>query len=171
MTTTTPAKRPVVGVLIALAGLFAALAIVLPYVAPFLGGVWLVVSADAALTLAFLFLFIGRTSTILLRAFFAVATIGWAILTVGRLIDLGTLLTVGILLAIAGSLISGLLAFGRRIFTRAANIFFVLAMLVMTVVLLDKLIGPFILGTLAVVVSAIYALILLIAGITIAIRK
>ncbi|HEY5229715.1 MAG TPA: hypothetical protein VIJ11_02335 [Galbitalea sp.] len=171
MTTTTPAKRPVVGALFAIAGLLTGLAILFTYVAPKLGGPWIGLVADAAITLAFLFLFLGRTAPLILRIFFAVATVGWAILAVGGWISLGVLLTVGVVLALAGSLISGLLALGRRFFTPIASILFLLAMLVVTVELLDRLIGPFLTGTVATIVAVLYALLLLLAGIVIIARK
>lgn len=171
MTTTAPARRPIVGWLIALAGLFGALTIVLAFVAPSLGGAWLTVCGDGAMMLAFLFLFLGRSSGILLRIFFAVAAVGWAIRAVNAVIPLGIVATAGLVLVIAGSLITGVLAFGRHLFSRTANVFFLLAMLAVAVVLLNILVGPFIPGSIAIIVSVLYALILLVAGILIALRK
>jgi hypothetical protein len=171
MTTTTTARRPVVGWLIALAGLVAAIAILFVYVAPSIDGAWLAVISDAALTLAFLFLFLGRTAPLVLRTFFLIAAVGWAILTINGVIGLGPLLTVGLVLALAGSLISGILAFARRLFSSAANLLFLLATIVIAVVLLNQLIAPFVAITLGLLAAGIYALLLLLAGITIALRK
>ena len=171
MTTTTSARRPVVGLLIALAGLLAALIVLFGYVAPTLVGSWLGISLHAALTIAFLFLFLGRSAPLTLRVFFAIATVGWAILTVAGLVNVGVLLTVGIWLALVGSLISGVLVLSRVLFSSIASVVFLLATIAIAVVLLDEVIGPFLLGTLGNLVAALYALLLLAAGILIAVRR
>jgi hypothetical protein len=171
MTTTVAARRPVVGWLIALAGLFAGLPIVLVYVAPSLGGTWVYVVEYAALTLAFLFLFLGRSAPLVLRIAFAIATVGWAILVAGELVSLGVVLTVGFWLAVVGTLISGVLVLTRLLFSNVANVVFLLAAIVTAVVLVNEVIGPFYVVAIVVVVAAIDAVLLLLAGILIAIRK
>jgi hypothetical protein len=171
MTTTAPARRPVVGLLLALAGLLAGLGILFVYFAPSLEGAWVGIIVDSALTLAFLFLVFGRSAPLVLRVAFAVATIGWAIITIGGLVSLGLILIVGIWFALAGTLVSGILVMSRLLFSNAANVFFLLAAIVIVIVLLNQLIGPFLSSTIGLVVSVLYAVLLLLAGILIAIRK
>jgi hypothetical protein len=161
----------VVGWLIALAGVFASLAIVFFYVAPSLAGSWVYIAEYAALTLAFLFLFLGRSAPLVLRVTFAIATVGWAILVVGGLVSIGVVLTVGFWLALVGSLISGVLVLTRFVFSNVANVVFLLATIAIAVVLVNQVIGPFYAGTIVVVVAVIYAVLLLLAGILIAVRK
>jgi hypothetical protein len=171
MTTSTSARRPVVGVLIALAGLLAGLSIVFFYVAPSLRGAWMDVAQYAALALAFLLLFLGRSAPLILRVIFAIATVGWVIVVVGGLVNIGVLLTVGFWLALVGSLISGVLVLSRLLFSNVANVVFLLATIVLAVVLVNQVIGPFYAGTLVVVVAVANAVLLLLAGILIALRK
>jgi hypothetical protein len=169
-TTGTPA-RPVVGLLFALAGLLGGLSLLSVLLHFTVGGVWIGIIVDAAITLGFLFLFFGKGPGMLSRLFFIIAAVGWAILTInGAGISLGIVFTIGIVLALVGSLISGILAFGGKIFTRGANIFFLLATIFMAVVLLNLLVS-FLAGTIAIIVVALYAILLLVAGILITARR
>lgn len=171
MTTTTAARRPVVGWLIALAGLLAGLAILIVNYAPSFGGTWFVIAEYAALTLAFLFLVLGRSTPLILRVTFAIATVGWAILVVGGLVSIGVVLTVGFWLALVGSLISGILVVSRLLFSNIASVVFLLATIVIAVVFVNLIVGPFYAGTLVVVTAVAYAVLLLLAGVLIALRK
>jgi hypothetical protein len=170
MTTTSPASRPVVGLLVAIAGLLATLSFIFVIVSAPFGGAWLGVIADAALFLAFLFLFIGRSTGLVARVFFLIAAVGWALLAIGGVVSLGVILTVGVILALAGTLIGGILAFTGKIFGRIANIVFLLAAIVVALVLFNQLV-PYLSGTLAIIVVALYALLLLVSGILIAARR
>jgi hypothetical protein len=171
MTTTTPARRPVVGLLLALAGLLEVLAILFTYFAPSLDGAWLGITVDAALALAFLLLFLGRSVPLVLRIFFVIATIGWAILAIDEVVSLGIVQTIGIWLALVGSLISGVLVLSRVLFSSLASVLFLLATIALAVVLLNQVVGPFLVGILGVLVTGLSALLLLVAGILIALRK
>ena len=170
MTTTTPARRPVVGLLFALAGLLATLSIIFVLAHVVFGGVWFGIVVDAALTLGFLFLAIGSAGGTVARIFFAIAAVGWAILTIGGFVTLGVVFTIGVVLAIVGSLVGGVLAVGNKIFSRAANLVFLLATVFIALVLFNQLF-LYLAGPIAIVVVALYAVLLLIAGILIAIRK
>jgi hypothetical protein len=170
MTTTTPARRPVVGLLFALAGLLAALSIVFVLVHVVFGGVWLGIVVDIALALGFLFLAIGSGGGTVARIFFALAAVGWAILAIGGFVSLGVVFTIGVVLALVGSLVGGVLAMGNKLFSRAANFVFLLATIFIALVLLNQLF-VYLAGTFAIIVVILYAVLLLIAGILIAIRK
>jgi hypothetical protein len=170
MTTTAPERRPIVGLLIALAGLLAGISLIVVLVASATPGAWIVVITDAALFVAFLFLFIGRSTGMIARVFFLIAAIGWLLLAIGGAVTLGVLLTVGVILALAGTLIGGILAFTGKIFGRTANIVFLLAAIVVAIVLFNQLV-PFLGGTIAIIVVALYALLLLVSGILIAARR
>ena len=170
MTTTTPA-RPVVGVLFALAGLLGVLSLISVLSGIVLGGVWLGVILDGALALAFLFLFLGKGPGMLSRLFFIIAAVGWAILTLsGAGVALGIVYQVGVVLALVGTLISAILVFSGKVFSRAANLVFLLWGIVAAVVLLNQLVS-FLSGTVAIVVVALYAVLLLVAGILITARR
>ena len=169
-TTSTPAQRPVVGLLFALAGLLATLSVIFVLVHASVGGIWFGIITDAALAIGFLFLALGRGSGTVARLFFAIAAVGWAILAIGGIVSLGVVLTIGVVLALAGSLISGILAFGGKIFSRLANIVFLLATILIALVLLNQLVA-YLVGTIAIIVVALYAVLLLIAGILIAARR
>jgi hypothetical protein len=176
MTTTTPAKRPVVGLLFALAGLLATLSLIFSLVHASVGGVWFGIITDIAITLGFLLLTLGRGSGTIARLFFAIATVGWAILAINGILasvgagNLGTFFYVGVYLALGGSLLGGIFAFAGKIFSRVANSVFLLATLLMALVLLNVLV-PYLSGSVADAVIGIYAILLLLAGILIAVRR
>lgn len=170
MTTTAPERRPIVGLLIALAGLLAGISLIVVLAASAAPGAWIGVIVDAALFLAFLFMFVGRRTPMVARVFFLIAAIGWLLLTIGGIVTLGVLLTVGVILALGGTLIGGILAFTGKIFGRTADIVFLLAAIVVAIVLFNQLV-PFLSGTIALIVFALYALLLLVAGILIAARR
>jgi hypothetical protein len=169
-TTSTPVSRPAVGLLFALAGLLATLSIIFVLVHASVGGIWFGIITDAALTLGFLFLALGKGSGTVARLFIAIAAVGWAILTIGGLVTLGVVFTIGVVLALAGSLIGGILAFGGKVFTRAANLVFLLATVFIALVLLNQLVA-YLSGTIALIVVGLYAVLLLLAGILIAARR
>lgn len=169
-TTSTPAQRPVVGLLFALAGLVATVSLLFVLARSGMSGVWLGIIADAALAIGFLFLAIGRGSGTIARLFFAIAAVGWIILTIGGLVNIGVLLTIGVVLALIGSLISGILVFTGKIFSRLANVVFLLATIFIALVLLNQLVAYFG-GPIALIVVTLYAILLLVSGILIAARR
>ncbi|HEX4444758.1 MAG TPA: hypothetical protein VHZ81_14410, partial [Galbitalea sp.] len=170
MTTTTPARRPVVGLLLAVAGVAALLAILFVFIAPSLGGAWLGIIADAALFLAFLFMAIGRGAGVFIRVLYAIGAVGWAILLIDSFVSLGTVYTIGVVLAIVGTLLSGIVGIIRHVYSRSADLVYLLAAIVVSIILFNQLHG-FLTGTLAIIVSVLYGLLLLVAGIFIALRK
>ena len=169
-TTSTPGSRPVVGLLFALAGLLATLSIIFVLVHVVVGGVWFGIITDAALTLAFLFLALGKGSGTIARLLFAVAAVGWAIVTINAFVPLGFVATIGVVLALAGSLISGILAVGGKVFSRLANIAFLIAGIFIGIVLLNQLVA-FLTGTVAIIVVIIYAVSILVTGLLITARR
>ncbi len=169
-TTTTPA-RPVVGILFALAGVLGVLTLISVLSGLVLGGRWIGDILDGAITLGFLFLFLGKGPGMLTRLFYIIAAVGWAILTLsGAGLALGIVFQVGVVLALVGTLIAGILSFGGKVFSRGANIVFLIWAIVAAVVLLNQLVS-FLSGTTAEVVVAVYAVALLVSGILITARR
>ena len=171
MTTTTAARRPLVGWLIAIAGLAALLAFALVLVAPSVHASWLGLIADIALTIAFVFMAIGKGAGVFVRILYAIGAVGWAILAIsGFGVSLGTVLTIGVVLALVGTLLSGIVGIIQHVYSRGANLWYLLASIFVAIVLFNVLHG-FLSGVLGEIVSALYGVLLLIAGVTIALRR
>ena len=169
-TTSTPA-RPVVGILFAIAGLLGVLSRIFALSGIVFGGVWFDVVLHGALALGFLLLFLGKGPGMLTRLFYIIAAVGWALLTLsGAGLSLGIVYQIGVVLALVGTLIAGILSFGGKVFSRGANIVFLIWSILAAVVLLNQLVG-FLSGTIATVVVAVYAVALLVAGILITARR
>ena len=170
-TTSTAARRPVVGLLFALAGVLWLIALFAPHLIVAGGINWLSVIAAAALTIAFLFLFLGKSAKLLTRIAFLVATVGWLILTLNALNLLSTLDKVGIIVALIGTLASGIFAAVQHLFSRIADVVFLVATILIAIELLEEVVKPFLTGTLATVVDYAEAILLALAGILIALRR
>jgi hypothetical protein len=98
--------------------------------------------AFAGLTIAFLFLFLGRARDTLLRVAFLVATVGWALITLAEILPgFGTVGSVASLLALAGTLGSGILVFLRHRFSRNADTVFLVTSIVAALLLLNGIRG------------------------------
>jgi hypothetical protein len=91
-------------------------------------------------------------------------------LLIGSFVNLGTVFTIGVVLALVGTLLSGIVGIIQHVYSRAADLWYLLASIVVAVVLFNQLHG-FLSGTLALIVSGLYGLLLLLAGIFIALRK
>jgi hypothetical protein len=170
-TTRSTPNRPVVGYLFLLAGALTLLGVVLNYAAKGANLGWLGTLTDAALAVAFLFLFLGRTADLLARVAFIVAAVGWALIAIGNLgVTLGLLALVAVVLALVGSLVAGILVFQRRIFSRRANLSFLLAMIFAALIILNTIANNFF-GVLVGVIVVVYGVLLVVAGLFIAQRR
>jgi hypothetical protein len=180
MTTTTPApRRPLVGVLYALAGLLILTEVLFAWLDPSMSSQWLVILTDGAMTLAFLFVAVGSATPHLTRVLFSVAAIGWALSVIGAvgwanngsdvLSSVGGFGTITVVLALIGSLGGGILAFAQHVFGQVANLVFLIAMIVTAVLLADNL-YPVLPALVAEITNVLFGIALLVAGIVIAVR-
>jgi hypothetical protein len=135
------------------------------------GGGWDFV-AFALLAVGFFLLFLWRTST-LLRVAFIVAAVGWALLAIGSLTSLGTTVgTIATLLALIGTLVAGILVFVRHLFTRNADIVFLLLAIFAALLLLGVIPGiTFLAGAIGLVFAIIFGVLLVAAGLFIQRRR
>jgi hypothetical protein len=127
--------------------------------------------AFAALTIAFLFLFLGRAKDTLLRVAFLVAVVGWALLTLAQAITgFGTVGSIASLLALVGTLGSGILVFLRHHFTARADTVFLVTSIAAALLLLNGIRGimP---GAATTILTVLFAAGLLITGVLVRGRR
>src|SRR5476651_814157 len=134
-----------------------------------LAGPWWVFFAFALLAVGFFLLFLWRTD-LLLRIAFIVAAVGWALLAIGSVAALGGLVTLAIVLALIGTLVAGILVFIRHLFTRSADIAFLLMAIFAALVLLAAWVS-FLGGTLGVIIAVIFGSLLVASGVFIQRRR
>jgi hypothetical protein len=168
--TTTPANRVVVGWLIVLAALAALTINVLILAGPFEGFIAPSEVNTGALTIAFLLVTISKRGGIFARISYAISAIGWGILTVGLLLPADSIYSDAIALALVGTLLSGIVGMIRSVYGRGTDDWFLLATIITAVVLYNDNQG-FPSPTVAMVISMLYAALLLLAGTLIALRK
>jgi hypothetical protein len=126
--------------------------------------------AFALLAVGFFLLFLWRTGT-LLRVAFIVAAVGWALLAIGAVADLGSaVVTIGILLALIGTLVAGILVFGRHLFTRNADLVFLLMAIFAALLLLATWV-TFLGGTVGLIIAVIFGALLVVSGLFIQRRR
>jgi hypothetical protein len=145
------------------AGVLILLQLLLSKVAPSAVDVWLTFFAYAALTIAFVVLFLGR-SEIIARVAFIVAAVGWAILAIATVASVSGLLTIGIILALIGTVVAGIMVFARTLFARSASIAFLVAALAAGLLLLSELVS-FLPAALGVILVAIFGIMLVVTGV------
>ena len=163
MANTVTSRRPIVGILLIVAGALVLIGLLFSLVAPAMSGAWLGFLTDVALGLAFLFLALSRASDLLLRIAFIVALVGWFLLALISIIPgLGGISILALILALVGSLGSGILVFIHSTFSRPTNIWFLVAMIVTALYILAGLAGnSFGLG---VVLALVWGASLVVAG-------
>ena len=162
-TTRTTSNRSVLSWLFIVAGVLVLLNILFAHVAPKVSGAWWDFFAFVALAVAFLLLFLWRTVT-LLRVAFIVAAVGWAVHAISLVANLGSGIDkVALVLALVGGLVAGIIVFMRHVFTRNADLAFLIAMIVGAIYLLGLLVA-FLSGTLATIVAILFAVLLVVSG-------
>jgi len=167
----TTANRPVVAWLFILAGALFLLYLLIHLAVPHLVSTWFFFFADAALAIAFLFLFIGRSKSLILRAAWIVGAVGWAILAIENVAGLGSVVSIlGIILALVGSLVAGILVFLRHVFNRRADLAFLLAMIFVALDLLQAWTG-FLPGVIDLIVVIVYSVLLVVTGVVLQRRR
>jgi hypothetical protein len=145
------------------AGVLILLELLLSRVAPSGLDVWLVFIAYAALAVAFVVLFLGR-SDLLARLAFIVAAVGWAILAIAEVAGVGPLITIGIILALIGTVVAGIMVFVRNLFSRSASVAFLVAAIAAGLLLLSELVS-FLPATLSLILEVIFGIMLIITGV------
>jgi hypothetical protein len=135
------------------------------------GGFW-DFFAFLLLAIGFFLLFLWRTGT-LLRVAFIVAAVGWALLAIGEVTALGSAVaTIATLLALIGTLVAGILVFVRHLFTRNADIVFLLLAIFAALLLLGVIPGiTFLAGTIGLIFAVIFGILLVVAGLFIQRRR
>ncbi|MEO6115818.1 MAG: hypothetical protein ABIP33_05490 [Pseudolysinimonas sp.] len=162
-TTTQTSSRPLVGILFIVAGALALLDLLLAYVAPGAPLRWFGLLTDLALGVAFLLMGLSKAMNILERVAFIVGAVGWLLLALNGLVSIGGLFTVAVVLALVGSLAAGILVWVHSTFTRSTNLWFLIAMIVVAIFLLNVLL-PFAAGVIATLLVLLFGAALVIAG-------
>jgi hypothetical protein len=162
------AHRPLIGWLFLAAGVLFVLQVVLGYAR--VNASFLFFVAAAALTVAFVLLFLWRSMDTFARTTFLVAAVGWGLFAVASVTNIGVLGETGSLLALAGSLGAGIVVYLRRPFPPRATTWFLVAMILAAAEILNSIIG-FLPGIIATVLDVAFAAVLVVAGLFIAQRR
>ena len=170
MATTTTSSRPLVGILFIIAGALALLTLLLAYVAPGAPLTWFGLLTDLALAVGFLLMALSKAMNILERVAFIVGAVGWFLIALNSLTSIGGLFTVAVVLALVGSLAAGILVWIHSTFTRSTNLWFLIAMIVVAIFLLNVLL-PFATGIIATLLVLLFGASLVVAGFFILRRK
>ena len=145
------------------AGVLLLLVVLFSYIAKPMTSSWLDFLAYVALTIGFVALFLWRTS-LLARIAFIVAAVGWALLALASIpIGLGAVDKVGVILALVGTLVSGILVFARNLFNRQSSTVFLIAAIAGAIWLLNLLVG-FLPAILVLIIFIVFAALLVVTG-------
>ncbi|HEY1530722.1 MAG TPA: hypothetical protein VGF80_07900 [Galbitalea sp.] len=133
------------------------------------GGFWDFI-AFLLLAIGFFLLFLWRTST-LLRVAFIVAAVGWVLLAIASIASLGSAVTtIAVLLALIGTLVSGILVFARHLFNRNADLIFLITAIIAALILLATWVA-FLAGTLGIILAVLFGIGLVVSGLFIQRRR
>jgi hypothetical protein len=147
-----------------IAGVLILLELLLSHIAASGLDIWLIFLAYAALAVAFVVLFLRRSVDLIARVAFIVAAVGWAILAIATVAGVGGLLTFGVVLALIGTVVAGIMVFARDLFWRGASIAFLVAAIVAGLLLLSELVS-FLPVTFVVILEVIFGLMLVATGV------
>lgn len=170
MATTRTSSRPIVGILFIIAGALALLALLLSLVAPASAPSWLSLLIYLALGVAFLLMGLSKSMNVLERVAFIVGAVGWLLLALNGLVALSGVVTLALILALVGSLAAGILVWVHSTFTRRTNLWFLVAMIITAIFVLNLLV-PFATGALYTVLLLLFGASLVVAGFFILRRK
>jgi len=168
-TSRTNAARSAVGLFFLAAGILYLLGILFTHVAPSLSSQWWNFFAFALIAVAFLLMFLWRVSS-LLRVAFIIAAIGWAFRAIETIVSLGAVLTVAIVLALIGTLVSGILVVVRHALGRRADAVFLVFAILATLLLLSTWV-TWLGGTVETVVSVLFGAFLVVSGLAVQRRR
>jgi hypothetical protein len=163
--TRTARSFPLAAWLFVASGILFLLELLLSHVGVTALDVILVFLAYLALAVAFVILFLWRSVDLLLRVAFVVAAVGWALLALDTLTYLGAaVVTIAEILALAGTLVAGIIAFIRRVFGRRSGIAFLVLAIVAAIWLLTILVATGIGATFALILAILFGAMLVVAG-------
>jgi hypothetical protein len=129
MATLTAPNRTIVAVLFLVAGALQILGAVLGLVnLGNAGGFYLL--SNLALGVGFALMFAWFATTTVARVACLIAAIGWLLLALTGLLNLGVFGTLAVFVAVVGSVFAGVIVFTGRVFGREADILFLAAMIV-----------------------------------------
>jgi hypothetical protein len=160
----TARTRSIAPILFIVSGVLILLELLLAHFAANALDIWLVFIAYAALAVAFLVLFLRGLGDLVARIAFIVAAVGWAILAIATVASVGGLLTFGIIIALIGTVVAGIIVFARDLFWRGASIAFLVAAIVAGLLLLSE-IGTFMPATFVTVLEVIFGIMLIATGV------
>jgi hypothetical protein len=171
MATARTSSRPIVGILFIIAGALTLLALLLLYVAPSSAPSWLSLLTFLALAVGFVLMALSKSMNILERIAFIVGAVGWLMLALSSLAGgLRGLVTLALILALVGSLAAGILVWMHSTFTRRTNLWFLIAMIITAIYLLNLLLG-FAAGAINTLLVLLFGVALVVVGFFILRRK
>jgi hypothetical protein len=155
---------PLAAWLFIVAGVLILLELLLTHVAASGLDEWLTFFAYVALAIAFVVLFLWRSVDLIARVAFIVAAVGWAILAIAAVAGVGGLLTLGIVLALIGTVVAGIMVFARGLFSRSASLAFLIAAILAGLLLLGELFS-FLPATLVLIIGVLFGILLVATGV------
>jgi hypothetical protein len=167
-TTRTSGGSSLVGWFFLASGVVYLLGLLFAHIAPAVSSGWWDFFAFLLLAIGFFLLFLWRTDLIL-RIAFIVAAVGWVLLAIGSVASLGGVSTLAIILALVGTLVAGILVFVRHLFTRNADIVFLL-MAIFAALLLLATWATF-LAAISLVLAIVFGILLVVSGVLIQRRR
>jgi len=128
MTPVTASHRSIVAIVFLVGGALQVLGAVLGVInAGNSGGFYLL--SNLAIGAGFVLLFAWYAASTVARVAYLVAGVGWLLLAIGSLVNLGVIGTLALFIAIIGSVFAGVVVFTGHVFGRAADILFLAAMI------------------------------------------
>jgi hypothetical protein len=157
-------NRSLVSWLFIAAGVLLLLEILFSYIAP-AADRWLLFFGYLALGVALLMLFLQKSKSLLLRYAYIVATVGWIVFAIANVVNLGAVVdTIVLVLALVGTLGAGILGYLGHVFTRYADLAFLIGSILAALELLDALF-LFAPGIFEVITGGLFAVALIVTGV------
>jgi hypothetical protein len=128
MATLTAPNRTIVAVLFLIGGALQVLGAVLGLANAGNSGAFYLLS-NLVLGAGFVLMFAWFATTTIARVAYLIAAVGWLLLALGGLVNVAFIGTLGVFVAVVGSLFAGVIVFTGRVFGREADILFLAAMI------------------------------------------
>lgn len=155
-------RRSAAGFALIVAGALFLLGVLLPYLG--LSFPWFFVLAYAALAVAFVILGLGAVNNTLAKIALFAAAVGWALLAINAIVALpGILVTIAAIVAGVAGLVGAIVIYVGKEVTNTPALVFVIATILGVLFVLGA-VGSFSLGTLSLLIAALFGLALLVAG-------
>ena len=167
-------NRPVIGIATALAGALVLLGIVLARVQPAFPFRWFFVASAIAFVVAFAAAGASGGFNDAGRLAFAAGAVGWFVYALSSVLSnlAGIITEVGVVLALIGSLVAGLVVYSRHSFGRRADSFFLLAMIFTALYLFVQIVPmPWLSSVIVVLISLFWGAALVLAGLFVLQRR